>query len=268
MTEVCVLTGVLVKFCHSLKKSNSSKAYIGIMSRIIYNINIKAYLREGVEKKMSIFTPEVNIMIKEAKPEDAAKLIEYTKLVGAQTDNLSGKEGIGDTLEIEKEFIKRINSDLRSVMYFAWKNDDIVGCANISGMKRRMSHRANFAISVAKSEWGSGIGSTLLEKCISFAKDNEIEIINLDTRSDNIRAISLYKKFGFVKIGRMPAFSKINGEYIDADLMYLDLREKSNNRRKIEAFERLEAIRRENKKEIDFNKEREEAMNEKHQKQP
>lgn len=217
---------------------------------------------------MSIFTHEANIIIKEAKPEDAAKLIEYTKLVGAQTDNLSfGKEGAGDTHEVE-EFIKRINSDSKSVMYFAWKNDDIVGCANISGMKRRMSHRANFAISVTKSEWGSGIGSALLEKCISFAKDNEIEIINLDTRSDNIRAISLYKKFGFVKIGRMPAFSKINGEYIDADLMYLDLREKSNNRRKIEAFERLEVIRRENKEEVDFNKEREEAIDEKHQIQP
>ena len=217
---------------------------------------------------MSIFTPEVNIIIKEARTEDAANLIEYTKLVGAQTDNLSfGKEGAGDTPEVE-EFIKRINSDPKSVMYFAWKNDDIVGSANISGMKRRMSHRANFAISVAKSEWGSGIGSALLEKCISFAKDNEIEIINLDTRSDNIRAISLYKKFGFIKIGQMPAFSKINGEYIDADLMYLDLREKSNNRRKIEAYERLEAIRRENKKEIDFNKEREEAMNKKHKIQP
>ena len=210
----------------------------------------------------------MDIIIKEAKPQDAVKLIEYTKIVGAQTDNLSfGKEGAGDTPEVE-EFIKKISSDPNSVMYFAWKNDDIVGCANISGMKRRMSHRANFAISVAKSEWGSGIGSALLEKCIYFAKDNEIEIINLDTRSDNFRAISLYKKFGFVKIGRMPAFSKINGEYIDADLMYLDLREKSNNRRKIEAFERLEAIRRENKEEVDFNKEREEAMNKKHKIQP
>ena len=145
----------------------------------------------------------MDIIIKEARTEDAVKLIEYTKIVGAQTDNLSfGKEGAGDTHEVE-EFIKRINSDSKSVMYFAWKNDDIVGCANISGM-----------------------GSALLEKCISFAKDNEIEIINLDTRSDNFRAISLYKKFGFIKIGRMPAFSKINGEYIDADLMYLDLREK------------------------------------------
>ena len=42
------------------------------------------------------------------------------------------------------------------------------------------------------------------------------------------------------------------------------LADQSNNNRKIEAFERLEAIRRENKKGIDFNKEREEAMNEKY----
>ena len=42
------------------------------------------------------------------------------------------------------------------------------------------------------------------------------------------------------------------------------LADQSNNRRKIEAYERLEAIRRENKKEIDFNKEREGAMNEKY----
>ena len=42
------------------------------------------------------------------------------------------------------------------------------------------------------------------------------------------------------------------------------LADQSNNNRKIEAFERLETIRRENKKEIDFNKEREGAMNEKY----
>ena len=46
------------------------------------------------------------------------------------------------------------------------------------------------------------------------------------------------------------------------------LADQSNNNRKIEAFERLETIRRENKKEIDFNKEREGAIDEKHKIQP
>lgn len=63
----------------------------------------------------------MDIIIKEARTEDAAKLIEYTKIVGAQTDNLSfGKEGVGDTPEVE-EFIKRISLDSKSVMYFEIK---------------------------------------------------------------------------------------------------------------------------------------------------
>ena len=52
----------------------------------------------------------VDIVIKEAKPEDADKLIQYTKLVGAQTDNLSfGKEGAGVHLRqksLSKEFVQ------------------------------------------------------------------------------------------------------------------------------------------------------------------
>ncbi|WP_406035268.1 GNAT family N-acetyltransferase [Treponema saccharophilum] len=38
-------------------------------------------------------------------------------------------------------------------------------------------------------------------------------------RSDNIAAIKLYEKFGFEKIGRFRGFFKINGEFIDFDIM-------------------------------------------------
>ncbi|NNJ32680.1 GNAT family N-acetyltransferase [Bacteroides xylanolyticus] len=53
---------------------------------------------------------------------------------------------------------------------------------------------------------------------------NEIEILNLEVRKDNINAIHLYEKFGFKSIGISPAFFKIDGEYVDFELMYLDLR--------------------------------------------
>ena len=38
----------------------------------------------------------------------------------------------------------------------------------------------------------------------------------------------------------------------------------SNHHNKLEAFERLEAVRKENKREIDFDKERSDAMHEKY----
>ena len=51
-----------------------------------------------------------------------------------------------------------------------------------------------------------------------------IELINLEVRSDNIRAIQVYEKYGFRKIGTSPAYYKMDGTYYDFDLMVLDLR--------------------------------------------
>ncbi len=88
-----------------------------------------------------------------------------------------------------------------------------------------MSHRAEFGISVVKSEWGQGIGRALLQKCIMYAKEHMIELINLEVRSDNIRAIHVYEKYGFRK-NQGTAYYKMDGTYYDFDLMVLDLRER------------------------------------------
>ena len=49
------------------------------------------------------------------------------------------------------------------------------------------------------------------------------ESVELEVRSDNERAIALYKKFGFEKVGRNEKFFKINGEFFAADYMNLYL---------------------------------------------
>ena len=59
---------------------------------------------------------------------------------------------------------------------------------------------------------------------IEYAKSHSIKIINLEVRSDNFRAIHVYEKFGFRKIGTSFAYLKIGDSYIDFDIMYLDLR--------------------------------------------
>ncbi|RRD94037.1 GNAT family N-acetyltransferase [Clostridiales bacterium COT073_COT-073] len=166
------------------------------------------------------------IIIKEALPGDAAKLLEYANQIGKESDNLTyGAEGLTVSLEQEMEFLKKNAEERHSVFYLAWKNDKIIGAANLNGLSRRMSHRAGLGISVLKAEWSKGIGSMLMQKLIDYANANGIEIINLEVRSDNKAAIHLYQKFGFQTIGTSPAFFKIGAEYVDFDLMYLDLRE-------------------------------------------
>ena len=168
----------------------------------------------------------MGIRIEKAAPCDAAKLLEYLKQVGGETDNLTfGPEGMPFSVEAEAEFISSMENSIDNVMLLAKCDGKIVGCASLNRLPRRMKHRGDFAISVTKEYWNKGIGSQLLNNIIAFAKENNIEVIDLQVRSNNKNAIHLYEKYGFKKIGEHPAFFKIDDENISFDIMCLKIYE-------------------------------------------
>lgn len=162
--------------------------------------------------------------IEKAKPEDAAALIEYLRIIGGETDNLTfGAEGLPVTEEEERKFLEKQSADGRSVMLSVWEDGRIIANAHIEALVRRLSHRASLGITVLKEAWGRGIGTAIMERLIAHAREQGIEIIELNVRRDNLRAIRLYEKFGFVKIATYPGFMKVDGKPIDCDLMNLYL---------------------------------------------
>jgi len=164
------------------------------------------------------------IHIIEARPEDAKAVIDFTRKAGKETDNLTfGAEGLEVTPEQEAKYLQEMQDNPRAVFLCVWKDGDLIATGFLSGMERRMKHRSRLAISVLKSEWGQGVGSAVMERLIDFAKEIDSEIVELEVRSDNTRAIHLYEKYGFKRIGTFPGFFKIRGEYIDFELMYLNL---------------------------------------------
>ena len=165
------------------------------------------------------------IKIREAAAEDAEAMIDYMKIIGGETDNLTfDGAGLPITVEQEKDFLRNVRNDKTSVYLFACKDGEIIGSGSLSGLPRRMSHRAELGIAVKKAYWGRGVGTMLMERLLTYARENGIELINLEVRKDNESAVHLYEKFGFKSIGISPAFFKINDTYIDFELMYLDLR--------------------------------------------
>ena len=162
--------------------------------------------------------------IEKAIPSDAAMLLEYLKQVGGETDNLTfGPEGM--PFSVEAEFISSMENSIDNIMLLAKSDDKIVGCASLNRLPRRMKHRGDFAISVAKDYWNKGIGSQLLNNIIAFAKENDFEVIDLQVRGNNKNAIHLYEKYRFKKIGEHPAFFKIDDENISFDIMCLKIYE-------------------------------------------
>ena len=167
----------------------------------------------------------MDIVYREAEAKDAPELVKHLQCVGAQTDNLSFD---GDTFRISEEkeakFIERFRRNKNDIMLVALDGDKVVGNAIIERNRvARYSHRAELSITVLHDYWSRGIGSRLMELLIDFAKKSGVEIIYLEVRSDNERAIALYEKFGFERIGIYNNFFKIGNEYHNADLMTLHI---------------------------------------------
>lgn len=165
-------------------------------------------------------------VIRKAAVSDAENILEYCKAVGAETDNLTfGAEGISLTVEKEREYLKSFTDSYKQLYLVAEENNAIVGTAVFSGLsKARLSHRAEISISVKKAMWGNHIGTRFMERIIDFAKNTaHTEIISLEVRSDNERAISLYRRFGFEKIGTFDGYMKVNGKDVCCDIMRLNL---------------------------------------------
>lgn len=163
-------------------------------------------------------------VIVRAQPEDTVELLEYFKLVGGETENLGfGAEGMPVSFAAECAALREQVNSADRVQYLAKAGGRIVGDASLDRRHGRMSHRGELGITVRKSYWGSGAASALMEAVIAFARKNGFEQLNLEVRSDNIRAIRLYEKYGFRKLCTFPAYFKIEEKNIDFDLMNLEL---------------------------------------------
>lgn len=170
----------------------------------------------------------MNIKITKAVPDDAERLLEYLKTVGGESDNLLfGAAGLPISVEDERKIIGGIMKSDKDCMLVARDDDTIIGVGQFScNTSPRISHQGRIAMSVLKRCWGQGVGSAIMRELIDFAKNTaHAEIISLEVRSDNKRAIALYQKFGFERFGTYKRFFLIDGNYYDADYMNLYLKQ-------------------------------------------
>ncbi len=105
------------------------------------------------------------------------------------------------------------------IHYLFYKVDDkIVGFLNYSKIYDRMEINQ---IEVLEDYRHQHIGSQLIEKLLSIAKDNNILNITLEVRCDNNIAVNLYTKYGFIKKAiRQGYYSGIDGILMEKEMRY------------------------------------------------
>lgn len=109
-----------------------------------------------------------------------------------------------DKLQYErfKEIYKLKLNDPYSYYIVAVENDKIVGVllAELQVKLHREKKQCFIEdLVVDKEHRNRGIGKSLLQKAIDYARDNECDVVELTTYLDNVKAIRFYESNNFIK---------------------------------------------------------------------
>jgi RimJ/RimL family protein N-acetyltransferase len=169
---------------------------------------------------------DVHLTLRRAGPRDAERLLGFIEQVAGESENITfGPGEFGLSVEEERAFLQQ-NAEAPSNFYLvAEAAGEIAGTLTFSTGKRpRLQHAGEFGMTVLRKYWNLGIGSHMLASLIEWARQSgTIRKINLRVRVDNLPAIHLYEKYGFVQEGRLTREFYLHGQFVDVYIMGLQL---------------------------------------------
>ena len=173
------------------------------------------------------------LIVRNPRLGDEQGLVDHMKAVDNETKFLAREpDEFSFTLEQEREFIKNSLSN-ENVHFLVGEvgSKIIANCSvGIANNNKRYLHRAAMGIAVRKDYWHKGIGKRMMEECIKWCREKGIEQLELEVVTQNDRAVSMYKSFGFQIHGtKKHALKYADGSYADEYLMILFLNEINAN---------------------------------------
>jgi RimJ/RimL family protein N-acetyltransferase len=161
------------------------------------------------------------LVVRPAVPADADDLVRLGRDVAAEPELwLTYDRTRGD----ERRNVRGVQRDSNAAVFVAETADGIVGRLSIARDRSPLSrHVAELGLMVASSARRRGVGSALIEEAATWARELGIVKLELTVFPHNAPAIALYRKLGFREEGILRRRYLVDGRYVDAMLMGLDL---------------------------------------------
>lgn len=141
-------------------------------------------------------------VVREGREADAARLLAFKSKVFRETELLlQGPEDFHSDEDQEAIFLRRFRVSQNSAYLIAEADRRIIGTLSLyGGYFKRNRHVGHLGMGVLQEYWGCGVGGSLLEQGIEWARANPyIEKLSLQVYDTNERAIRLYRARGFVQ---------------------------------------------------------------------
>lgn len=138
------------------------------------------------------------IVIRELKKNDENYI---RQIIKSSVKELGETEDELLTMCPEINYLYEFYNNSKSKYFIALDGDLVIGGSGIAPLKGALKDICELQkMYIMPGYRGIGLGKTLLEKCITAAKNLKYKTIYLDTREDMTQAINLYKSFGFKEI--------------------------------------------------------------------
>lgn len=136
--------------------------------------------------------------IREIRTEDDNQICHIIKTVGTEYGAIGDGFGPSD-LEVH-HMSQHYNKQNNSLYLVAEINNQLVGGGGIAAFQKSNEICELRKIFLLPASRGSGIGRTLSQKCLEFAKSKSYQKCYLDTLSNMTSAITLYESLGFIHL--------------------------------------------------------------------
>lgn len=162
----------------------------------------------------------MQFVIRPAQRSDAAGMYALRIMPGVMENTLGGPYvRLCDT----QAFLDAM--DANSFQFVAETQADagplIIGAAGLQiPANPRLRHKGAAGFMVHRDYQGQGVGSALMEAVLDVA-DNWLRLVRVElgVYTDNIRAIGLYEKYGFMREGVRRKSAIRGGQYVDEAIM-------------------------------------------------
>jgi RimJ/RimL family protein N-acetyltransferase len=158
--------------------------------------------------------------VRRATPADAAVLVELGRAVSSEPEAWLITEGDWRNVGEERRYLRAVRRSPHAAVFVADSEDGIVARLSLARDSHPASaHVADLGLMVAAGHRRRGIGRSLLEQAVAWARENGIEKLELHVFPHNQPAIKLYEQFGFEREGVRRNHFRRGGRLLDAVLM-------------------------------------------------
>ncbi|PHV12403.1 GNAT family N-acetyltransferase [Chitinimonas sp. BJB300] len=164
---------------------------------------------------------ENNVIIRSVEPTDAQNLLALFQRLDSETNfMLLEPEERNLNLESQTRLLEQFLRAERNIYLVAESDQVIVGfMVGTCGGVQRNRHAMSLVVGVMRERWGQGIGRRLMAECERIALARDIHRFELTVMHENLAALQLYLKAGFMVEGLKRRSIKVGDAWRDEYLM-------------------------------------------------